>query len=151
MAQGGVLLSPVLQMGGEGMKEFGLKCWSLEVQTQSVSHERHHSKLSAPDSPCFAWSALSSMAEDLAIWYQKAGSICQTQREKELDVMSDLQAPEVLSISSSPNILPKAVMGRMGLLWFWQAGLGLAFEISHLLSLQNTDLSLKSLITCSVD
>jgi len=58
-------------------------------------------------------------AEDLATWYQKAESICQTQTEKELDVMSNLQAPEVAAISSPLHILPDAARGSTGLFRFW--------------------------------
>lgn len=53
--------------------------------------------------------------EDLATWHQKAESICQTQSEKVLDAMSNLQAPKVVCVSSPLNILPKATKGRMGL------------------------------------
>lgn len=90
-------------------------------------------------------------AEDLAMWYQKAESICQTQRGKELDAMSNLQAPKVVRTGSPLCILPKARKGRMELRRFWLVDLDLAIEPSHLLSLEKAGLSLESLVKCLVD
>lgn len=134
-------------MGGGGMKGFKLNCWSQQVQTQSVSHERHHDKLSAPDSPRFAWSALSG----------GSGSVRPEEAERALgrarerDVMSTLQALKVFCMCSPPNVLPTGTEGRMGLFWFWLAGPCLVNEVLRLSSLKTTDLSLKSLVKCSVE
>lgn len=83
-------------------------------------------------------------AEDLAMWYQKAES--QTQREKELNILSNLHTHKVVGVRSPLSILPKATTWRMVLLRFW---LGLAIELSYLLSSKTTDRSFKSLVKCA--
>lgn len=83
-------------------------------------------------------------AEDVAMWYQKAES--QTQREKELDTLSNLHTHKVVGIRAPLSTLPKDTAWRMVLLRFW---LGLAIELSHLLSSKTTDLDFKSSVKCS--